>query len=135
MCHFGRLNHVAIAVPDLQQAIALYRAMSVDVSPIHKLTDHGVCVAFVELSNTKLELMSPLNNESPIASFLAKNPAGGIHHICFEVDDIIKMRDQLIAEGIRILGDGQPKTGAHGKPVLFIHPKDFNSTLVEIEEV
>lgn len=109
--------------------------MNVDVSPIHNLPDHGVCVAFVELPNTKLELMSPLNNESPIASFLAKNSVGGIHHICFEVEDIIKMRDQLIAEGIRILGDGQPKTGAHGNPVLFIHPKDFNGTLVEIEEV
>lgn len=134
MCHFGRLNHVAIAVPDIEQAADLYRTINADVSTIQDLAKHGVRVVFVELPNTKLELMSPLGDHSPIAGFLEKNPAGGIHHICFEVDDIIKMRDQLVAEGIRILGDGNPATGAHGKPVLFIHPKDFNGTLVEIEE-
>lgn len=135
MCHFGRLNHVAIAVPDLEKATELYRAMNIEVSPVHRLDEYGVHVAFVQLPNTKLELMSPLNAESPIAHFLEQNPAGGIHHICFEVEDILKMRDQLISEGIRILGDGIPKPGAHGKPILFIHPKDFDGTLVEIEEV
>lgn len=135
MCHFGRLNHVAIAVPDLEKATELYRAMNIEVSSIHKLDEHGVLIAFVRLPNTTLELMSPLNDKSPIANFLEKNPSGGIHHICFEVDNILKMRDQLIAEGIRILGDGKPKPGAHGKPILFIHPKDFDGTLVEIEEV
>lgn len=134
MCHFGRLNHVAIAVPNIEQAAELYHSLNANVSPVHDLAKHGVRVVFVELPNTKLELMSPLGDHSPITGFLEKNPAGGIHHICFEVDDIIKMRDQLIAEGIRILGDGNPVTGAHGKPVLFIHPKDFDGTLVEIEE-
>ena len=109
--------------------------MNNDVSPIQDLPEYGVSIVFVELPNTKLELMSPLGNNSPIAKFLEKNPNGGLHHICFEVDDILKMRDQLVAEGIRILGDGTPKTGAHGKPVLFIHPKDFDGTLVELEEV
>nr|WP_210326819.1 MULTISPECIES: methylmalonyl-CoA epimerase [Bartonella] len=129
------MNHVAIAVPDIEQAAELYRSVNNDVSPIQDLPEHGVRIVFVELPNTKLELMSPLGNNSPIAKFLEKNPKGGLHHICFEVDDILKMRDQLVAEGIRILGDGNPKTGAHGKPVLFIHPKDFDGTLVELEEV
>ena len=135
MYHFGRLNHVAIAVPDIEQAAELYRSVNNGVSPVRDLTEHGVRIVFVKLPNTKLELMSPLGNNSPIAKFLEKNPNGGLHHICFEVDDILKMRDQLVAEGIRILGDGNPKTGAHGKPVLFIHPKDFDGTLVELEEV
>nr|WP_210327379.1 methylmalonyl-CoA epimerase [Bartonella apihabitans] len=129
------MNHVAIAVPDIEQAAELYRSVNNDVSPVQDLPEHGVRIVFVELPNTKLELMSPLGNNSPIAKFLEKNPNGGLHHICFEVDDILKMRDQLVAEGIRILGDGNPKTGAHGKPVLFIHPKDFDGTLVELEEV
>nr|WP_210327037.1 methylmalonyl-CoA epimerase [Bartonella apihabitans] len=129
------MNHVAIAVPDIEQAAELYRSVNNDVSPVQDLPEHGVKIVFVELPNTKLELMSPLGNNSPIAKFLEKNPNGGLHHICFEVDDILKMRDQLVAEGIRILGDGNPKTGAHGKPVLFIHPKDFDGTLVELEEV
>lgn len=135
MCHFGRLNHVAIAVPDIEQAAKLYRSLNADVSAVQDLVNHGVRVVFVNLPNTKIELISPLGDHSPIAGFLEKNPAGGIHHICFEVDNIIKMRDQLTAEGIRILGDGNPTIGAHGKPVLFIHPKDFNGTLVEIEEI
>ncbi|CAM1628787.1 methylmalonyl-CoA epimerase [Bartonella apis] len=135
MYHFGRLNHVAIAVPDIEQAAELYRSVNNGVSPVRDLPEHGVRIVFVKLPNTKLELMSPLGNNSPIAKFLEKNPNGGLHHICFEVDDILKMRDQLVAEGIRILGDGNPKTGAHGKPVLFIHPKDFDGTLVELEEV
>nr|WP_210326895.1 methylmalonyl-CoA epimerase [Bartonella apihabitans] len=129
------MNHVAIAVPDIKQAAELYRSVNNDVSPVQDLPEHGVRIVFVELPNTKLELMSPLGDNSPIAKFLEKNPKGGLHHICFEVDDILKMRDQLVAEGIRILGDGNPKTGAHGKPVLFIHPKDFEGTLVELEEV
>nr|WP_210326760.1 MULTISPECIES: methylmalonyl-CoA epimerase [Bartonella] len=129
------MNHVAIAVPDIEQAAELYRSVNNDVSPVQDLPEHGVRIVFVELPNTKLELMSPLGNNSPIAKFLEKNPNGGLHHICFEVDDILKMRDQLVTEGIRILGDGNPKTGAHGKPVLFIHPKDFDGTLVELEEV
>ena len=135
MYHFGRLNHVAIAVPDIEQAAELYRSVNNGVSPVRDLPEHGVRIVFVELPNTKLELMSPLGDNSPIAKFLEKNPNGGLHHVCFEVDDILKMRDQLVAEGIRILGDGNPKTGAHGKPVLFIHPKDFDGTLVELEEV
>nr|WP_210326446.1 methylmalonyl-CoA epimerase [Bartonella apis] len=129
------MNHVAIAVPDIEQAAELYRSVNNDVSPVQDFPEHGVRIVFVKLPNTKLELMSPLGDNSPIAKFLEKNPKGGLHHICFEVDDILKMRDQLVAEGIRILGDGNPKTGAHGKPVLFIHPKDFDGTLVELEEV
>nr|WP_210327001.1 methylmalonyl-CoA epimerase [Bartonella sp. M0283] len=129
------MNHVAIAVPDIEQAAELYRSVNNGVSPVQDLPEHGVRIVFVELPNTKLELMSPLGDNSPIAKFLEKNPKGGLHHICFEVDNILKMRDQLVAEGIRILGDGNPKTGAHGKPVLFIHPKDFDGTLVELEEV
>ena len=131
----GRLNHVAIAVPDLNTAAANYReALGATVSEPQDLPEHGVSVVFVELANTKIELLQPLGDDSPIQGFLDKNPSGGMHHVCFEVDDIIAARDKLIAEGKRILGDGEPKTGAHGKPVLFIHPKDFDGTLIEIEE-
>ncbi len=131
----GRLNHVAIAVPDLNTAAANYReALGATVSEPQDLPEHGVSVVFVELANTKIELLQPLGDNSPIQGFLDKNPSGGMHHVCFEVDDIIAARDKLIAEGKRILGDGEPKTGAHGKPVLFIHPKDFDGTLIEIEE-
>ncbi len=132
----GRLNHVAIAVPDLGAATALYRdTLGATVSAPQAEPDHGVTVVFVELPNTKVELLEPLGAESPIAGFLAKSPAGGIHHICYEVDDIRAARDRLKAEGARVLGDGEPKIGAHGKPVLFLHPKDFAGTLVELEEV
>ncbi len=132
----GRLNHVAIAVPDLDAAAAQYRAMlGAEVGPVQEEPDHGVKVVFITLPNTKIELLHPLGPESPISAFLAKNPAGGIHHICYEVEDIRSARDRLRSEGARILGDGEPKTGAHGKPVLFLHPKDFNGTLIELEEV
>ena len=131
----GRLNHVAIAVPDLDAASALYRdTLGARVSDPQPEPDHGVTVVFVELPNTKIEFLEPLGEASPIASFLAKSPAGGIHHICYEVDDILSARDRLKAEGARVLGDGEPKIGAHGKPVLFLHPKDFNGTLVELEQ-
>ena len=132
----GRLNHVAIAVPDLKAGIQTYAgALGATVSEPQALPEHGVTVVFVELPNTKVELLEVLGEDSPIAPFLERNPAGGIHHVCYEVDDIIAARDRLVAEGARILGDGEPKTGAHGKPVLFLHPKDFCGTLVEIEEV
>ncbi len=132
----GRLNHVAIAVPDLEVAATRYRdALGADVSDPQNLPEHGVRVVFVELGNTKVELLEPLGDESPIAAFLIKNPAGGMHHVCYEVDDIAAARDRLLADGSRVLGDGEPKTGAHGKPVLFLHPKDFCGTLVELEEV
>ena len=132
----GRLNHVAIAVPDLAAASALYRGtLGAEVSEPLDLPEHGVTTVFVALSNTKLELLHPLGEGSPIAGFLAKNPAGGIHHICYEVDDILAARDRLIAEGARVLGGGEPRTGAHGKPVLFLHPKDFCGTLIELEQV
>jgi methylmalonyl-CoA/ethylmalonyl-CoA epimerase len=132
----GRLNHVAIAVPDLPAAMALYRdALGADVGAPQDEPDHGVTVVFITLPNTKIELLHPLGADSPIAGFLAKNPAGGIHHVCYEVDDIIAARDRLHAQGARVLGDGTPKIGAHGKPVLFLHPKDFTGTLVELEEV
>ena len=132
----GRLNHVAIAVPDLDAAAAQYRDMlGARVGPPQAEPDHGVTVVFVELPNTKVELLHPLGDASPIAAFLAKNPAGGIHHICYEVDDILAARDRLTAAGARVLGDGEPRTGAHGKPVLFLHPKDFTGTLVELEQV
>lgn len=132
----GRLNHVAIAVPDLDAAAAQYRALlGAEVGPVQEEPDHGVKVVFITLPNTKIELLHPLGPESPISAFLAKNPAGGIHHICYEVEDIRFARDRLRSEGARILGDGEPKTGAHGKPVLFLHPKDFNGTLIELEEV
>ena len=132
----GRLNHVAIAVPDLEAASAQYRnTLGAKVNPPQDEPDHGVTVVFIELPNTKIELLHPLGEGSPIAGFLEKNPAGGIHHICYEVDDIIAARDKLKAEGARVLGSGEPKIGAHGKPVLFLHPKDFQGALVELEEV
>lgn len=132
----GRLNHVAIAVPDLAAATAMYRdTLGAHVSSPQDVAEHGVTVVFVNLPNTKIELLHPLGENSPIAGFLAKNASGGIHHICYEVDDIMAARDKLIASGARVLGDGNPKIGAHGKPVLFLHPKDFCGTLVEIEQV
>ncbi len=131
----GRLNHVAIAVPDLETAAATYReTMGARVSEPRPLPDHGVTVVFVDLPNTRVELLEPLGEASPIARFLEKNPQGGIHHVCYEVEDIIAARDRLAAAGMRILGDGEPKIGAHGKPVLFLHPKDMFGTLVELEE-
>jgi methylmalonyl-CoA/ethylmalonyl-CoA epimerase len=132
----GRLNHVAIAVPDIGAALRRWRDMlGVEVSAVQDLPEHGVQVVFVQLPNTKIELLGMLGEGSPIAGFLAKNPAGGIHHVCHEVDDILAARDHLLAQGARILGDGQPRTGAHGKPVLFLHPKDFDGTLIELEQV
>nr|WP_316653596.1 methylmalonyl-CoA epimerase [uncultured Gellertiella sp.] len=132
----GRVNHVAIAVADMQQGIAAYRdTLGATVSAIQHLPEHGVSVVFVELPNTKVELLEPLGENSPIAAFLAKNPGGGMHHICYEVEDILAARDRLTASGARVLGDGTPKTGAHGKPVLFLHPKDFFGTLIELEQV
>ena len=131
----GRLNHVAIAVPDLEQAAAQYRdTLGARVGAPQDEPDHGVTVIFIELPNTKIELLHPLGANSPIAGFLEKNPSGGIHHICYEVDDILAARDRLKAAGARVLGTGEPKTGAHGKPVLFLHPKDFTGTLVELEQ-
>jgi methylmalonyl-CoA/ethylmalonyl-CoA epimerase len=131
----GRLNHVAIAVPDLAAATAQYRdTLGAEVSPPLPQPEHGVTVVFVMLPNTKIELLEPLGANSPIAGFLERNASGGIHHICYEVDDIRAARDQLKAAGARVLGDGEPKIGAHGKPVLFLHPKDFCGTLVEIEQ-
>ena len=132
----GRLNHVAIAAPDLAAATALYRdTLGAKVSEPLPQPAHGVTVVFIELPNTKIELLEPLGAASPIAKFLERNPDGGIHHICYEVDDILAARDKLKAQGARVLGDGEPKTGAHGKPVLFLHPKDFNGTLIELEQV
>ena len=131
----GRLNQVAIAVPDLAAAAALYRdTLGARVSDPLPLPEHGVTTVFVELPNTKIELLGRLGENSPIAAFLDRNPAGGIHHLCYEVDDIIAARDQLKARGARVLGSGEPRIGAHGKPVLFLHPKDFCGTLVEIEQ-
>lgn len=131
----GRLNHVAIAVPDLAAAAAQYRdTLGATVGAPRPEPAHGVTVVFIELPNTKIELLHPLGPDSPIAAFLAKNPSGGIHHVCYEVDDILAARDRLRAAGARVLGDGEPKTGAHGKPVLFLHPKDFTGTLVELEQ-
>ena len=130
----GRLNHVAIAVRDLAAESARYRdVLGATVSPPQALPEHGVTVVFIELPNTKIELLEPLGDESPIAGFLAKT-GGGIHHICYEVDDVLAARDRLIASGTRVLGDGTPKIGAHGKPVLFLHPKDFAGTLIELEQ-
>jgi len=132
----GRLNHVAIAVKDLAAACAVYRdTLGAAVSDPLPQPDHGVTVVFVELPNTKVELLEPLGEGSPIAGFLARNPDGGIHHICYEVPDIHQARDRMIANGARVLGGGDPKIGAHGKPVLFLHPKDFSGTLVELEQV
>jgi methylmalonyl-CoA/ethylmalonyl-CoA epimerase len=132
----GRLNHVAIVVPDLAAATATYRdTLGATVSATEDLRDHGVTTVFVELPNTKIELLHPFGENSPIQGFLDKNPSGGMHHICYEVEDIIAARDSLKANGARVLGDGEPKIGAHGKPVLFLHPKDFVGTLVELEQV
>lgn len=132
----GRVNHIAIAVPDLAAAMATYRnVLMASVSDVQALPEHGVTVAFVTLPNTKVELLEPLGENSPIAAFLAKNPGGGMHHICFEVADIELSREHLVAAGARVLGDGRPKIGAHGKPVLFLHPKDFTGTLIELEQV
>ena len=131
----GRLNHVAIAVPDLAAAAAVYRAaLGAKVSDPVPLPEHGVTTVFVTLPNSKIELISPLGDNSPIARFFERHPDGGIHHVCFEVGDILAARDQLKAQGARVLGDGEPKIGAHGKPVLFLHPKDFAGTLVELEQ-
>ena len=131
----SRLNHVAIAVPDLAAASAIYRdTLGAKVSTPQALPEHGVTVVFIDTGNCKIELLEPLGEESPIASFLEKTPSGGMHHICYEVDDILAARDRLMASGARVLGDGTPKIGAHGKPVLFLHPKDFAGTLIELEQ-
>ncbi|GES46169.1 methylmalonyl-CoA epimerase [Rhizobium dioscoreae] len=132
----GRINHIAIAVPDIAMASRAYReTLGATVSAPQSLPEHGVTVVFVELPNSKVELLEPLGEASPIASFLAKNPDGGMHHICYEVADILAARDQLVSSGARVLGNGDPKIGAHGKPVLFLHPKDFFGTLIELEQV
>lgn len=132
----GRLNHVAIAVPELASGIETYATtLGAKVSEPQQLPEHGVTVVFVELPNTKIELLEVLGDESPIAPYLERNPSGGIHHICYEVDDIMVAKQKLIDDGARVLGDGEPKIGAHGKPVLFLHPKDFCGTLVELEQV
>jgi methylmalonyl-CoA/ethylmalonyl-CoA epimerase len=131
----GRLNHVALVVPDLGKAVAAYRSqLGAVVSRVHELPEHGVRLVFVELPNTKIELMEPLGEGSTLRGFLEKNPSGGMHHMCYEVDDLIAARDRLIDQGARVLGDGNPKIGAHGKPVLFLHPKDFFGTLIELEQ-
>ena len=131
----GRLNHVAIVVPDLDAAAAVYReTLGARVSPPQALPVHGVTVVFVELPNAKIELLQPLGADSPVRAFLDKNPAGGMHHVCYEVEDIIAARDRLRASGARVLGDGEPHLGAHDKPVLFLHPKDFCGTLIELEQ-
>ena len=132
----GRLNHVAIAVPNIEQAADQYRnALGAKVGAPQDQPDHGVKVIFIELENSKIELLHPLGGSSPIAGFLERNPSGGVHHICYEVDDIIEARDHLKSTGARVLGTGEPKIGAHGKPVLFLHPKDFTGTLLELEQV
>ena len=132
----GRLNHVAIAVPDLEAATAMYRdTLGAEVSDPIDIADHGVSTVFVNLPNTKIELLHPLGENSRIAGFLERNPAGGVHHVCYEVENILAARDRLVDKGLRVLGDGEPRIGAHGKPVLFLHPKDLCGTLVEIEEV
>ena len=132
----GKLNHVAVAVPDLGAAAKVYREiMGATVSGPQALPDHGVTVVFVDVGNTKIELLEPLGDSSPIAKFLESNPTGGMHHLCFEVDDIIAARNRLTEQGARVLGDGEPREGAHGKPVLFLHPKDFNGCLIELEQV
>ena len=132
----GRLNHVAIAVPDLEAASNQYKgALGAKVGAPQDEPDHGVTVVFIELPNTKIELLYPLGEHSPINGFLEKNPSGGIHHVCYEVDDIIGARDSLVASGLRVLGNGEPKIGAHGKPVIFLHPKDMNGVLTELEQV
>lgn len=131
----GRLNHVAIAVRDIAAASRMYRSiLGAEVSAPEALPEHGVTVVFIALPNTKIELLEPLGSDSPIARFLEKNPDGGMHHVCYEVDDIAAARDRLVNSGARVLGSGEPKIGAHGKPVLFLHPKDFNGTLIELEQ-
>ncbi len=131
----GRLNHVAVAVRDLDSASRVYReTLGAEVSAPQAMPEHGVTVVFVTLPNTKIELLEPLGEDSPIAGFLAKAPEGGMHHVCYEVDDILAARDRLVGQGARVLGTGEPKIGAHGKPVLFLHPKDFCGTLVELEQ-
>lgn len=131
-----RLNHVAIVVPDLDSAAAVYReTLGARVSEPAALPEHGVTTVFVELGNTKIELLHPLGDDSPVARFLERNPGGGMHHLCYEVEDIYAARDRLLKRGARVLGEGEPKTGAHGKPVLFLHPKDFCGTLIEIEQI
>lgn len=131
----GRLNHLAIAVPDLAAAAAVYRdALGARVSEPRPLPEHGVTVVMVELDNTVVELVEPLGEDSPLAGFLERHPAGGLHHVCYEVADILAARDRLVDRGMRVLGDGQPRIGAHGKPVLFLHPKDLCGTLTELEE-
>ena len=131
----GRLNHLAIVVTDLEAAAASYAdTLGATVSAPIELPEHGVTTIFVELPNTKIELLQPLGENSPVAKFLERNPDGGMHHVCYEVEEILTARDQLVASGARILGDGEPRTGAHGKPVLFLHPKDFCGTLIEIEQ-
>ncbi|MFP6758093.1 MAG: methylmalonyl-CoA epimerase [Alphaproteobacteria bacterium] len=132
----GRLNHIAIAVPDLDAATAIYRdTLGAEVSDPIDIAEHGVSTVFVNLPNTKIELLHPFGENSPIAGFLERNPAGGVHHVCYEVENILAARDRLVDKGLRVLGDGEPRIGAHGKPVLFLHPKDLCGTLVEIEEV
>ncbi len=132
----GRINHIAIAVPDLDAATARWRDdLGAECSAPQDLPEHGVRIVFVSQPNGKVELMEPLGEDSPIAGFLVKNPDGGMHHICYEVEDILAARDRLVSSGARVLGDGEPKIGAHGNPVLFLHPKDFCGTLIEIEEV
>jgi len=131
----GRLNHVAIAVPDLEAAANNYRdTLGATVSAPQQISEHGVTVVFVELENTKIELLQPFGENSPIQDFLDKNAKGGMHHICYEVDDLMAARDRLMASGASVLGSGEPKIGAHGKLVLFLHPKDFNGTLIELEQ-
>lgn len=132
----GKLNHVAIVVPDLEAAASLYReTLGAEVSEPVALPDHGVTTIFVDLGNSKVELLHPLGDESPVRRFLERNPAGGVHHVCYEVSDIIASRERLKEQGARVLGTGEPRDGAHGKPVLFLHPKDFCGTLIELEEV
>ena len=131
----GRLNHIAIVVADLDEATARWRdVLGAEVSAPQALLEHGVTVVFINSGNSKIELLEPLGEESPIAKYLERYPDGGMHHMCFEVDDILAARDQLLAEGARVLGDGEPQIGAHNKPVLFLHPKDFNGTLIELEQ-
>jgi methylmalonyl-CoA/ethylmalonyl-CoA epimerase len=131
----GRLNHIAIAVPDLAAATAVYAdVLGAKVTAPHALPEHGVTVVFIDLPNTKVELLEPLGEDSPIAAYLAKNPGGGMHHVCYEVEDIMLARSELLSKGARVLGNGEPRIGAHGKPVVFLHPKDFNGVLVELEQ-
>ena len=131
----GRLNHIALVVPDLEAAAANWKkALGAEVSRPQALPEHGVTVVFIDTGNSKIELLEPMGDDSPIARFLDRSADGGMHHLCFEVDDIIEARDRLVSEGARVLGSGEPATGAHGKPVLFLHPKDFNGTLIELEQ-